>query len=571
MIRIVTLLAAIFFWSCTAPVSGPPAPPTIDYLVTPQIGDDGLASIAVTLRLRGDSDGRTDLELPDRWAGSDRLYDAIGDLRVEGGSIAPAEDPATRTIVHAPGAPLVVRYRIGGVAGADPGPDYEKARPLLRPRWFFIHGEGAFIGVTGRNEAPANFRWGSAPPGWMVASDLDAFASGMLSVADISHGILVGGTDLRVAERILGGEPVRIVMRGEWRFGDEAFADALARVITAENAYFEAPAVPYFVPLIPLTGGETGAISTGGTGRTGGFSLSSTTNVALDEFLRLLAHEYGHRWFGGSLGPVSDPDAIEYWFTEGFGDFIAAQSLVRAELWSERDYADHLNQLLLRYASSPARTLANADIAARFWENGDIMQAPYDRGHLFALSLDGPTLSQNGLRRALLRMATAPESFPAQATQAERFALAFAPISETPLAPLIATAMMSGAPIALDANLFAPCGAIVWAEQPVYASGYSVEERSDGRYFATINEASPAWEAGLRPGMRYIHRESFRYGDATVPIVMHIGDGSGERELRWLPEGHERVRFQRLMLDETPDGTARAACRARLAGAPASP
>lgn len=196
------------------------------------------------------------------------------------------------------------------------------------------------------------------------------------------------------------------------------------------------------------------------------------------------------------------------------------------------------------------------------------MQMHYDRGHLFALRLDGAARTRGGVRAAVMRMAEAPEAFPPEETQAARFVRAYEALTGGQIDSQLATMIIAGGPIELAADLFAPCGTIGWIEQPIYASGYTAEQDANGLYFATVDEASPAWAAGLRPGMRYIRRESFLYGDASVPIVMRVADAAGERVIQWLPEGEANVQFQRLMLAEFPDDATRAACRARLAGAP---
>lgn len=529
-----------------------PPPATVDYVVTPVVRSAGLEALDISVSLAGDADGATVLALPDQWAGSTGLHEAITELEVTGGTIAPGNGPAQRIVTHAPGAPLVLRYRLG-LSAADPGPGYEKARPVLRPGWFYVHGEGGLIAPEGRGAAPARFRWGALPQGWRAAGTLDAPDPGR-TVDGVVNSILFGGTDLRVLERSAGGQSVRVALRGRWSFDDIALADALGRIVAAENDYLGSAATPYLVTLAPLGGGETGAISTGGTGRSGGFALASTTNVGLDRFLFTLAHEYGHRWFGHGFGPTAAPEGTEYWFTEGFGDFAAGRALVRAGLWSEEDYARHLNRILLRYRSSTALALPNPVLADRFWQDQDAMQMHYDRGHLFALILD----RDGAVTPALRRMARGT-GFPAAETQSARFRRAFG-------APAGLEAMLAGTPLVLPDDLLAPCGRFEWVEQPVYATGYAAEDRADGRFFTRVDEASPAWAAGLRPGMRYVRRVSFEPGDATVPIVMRVADAAGERELRWLPEGSQSVRFQRLVLANLSDSAARRACRARIAG-----
>lgn len=495
-----------------------PEPAPIDYLVTPEIGAGGLDRIRVTMRLRGDADGETGLALPSRWAGSDRLHERIERLSVTGGALTETSDPARRLIRHAPGAALSITYRLGR-SDADPDAGFEKARPVVRPRWFYIHGEGAFAVPEGRADAPARFRMAVAPAGWRWTSNLDLRPARGLTVDNVVESILIGGTDVRVITRSVGGQPLRIALRGDWTFSDTAMADGMARIAAAYNDYMRAPAAPYFVSLIPLRGAETGAVSFGGSGRGGGFALSSTANVGLDDFLPTLAHEYGHRWFGRGLGPIPDPDAPDYWFTEGFNDHVAALALVRAGIWGPAQYAERLNAVLLRYASSPARPLPNAALAERFWSDPDAQQMPYDRGHLFARAID----RDGAVRRALLAMA-AGSGFPEAETQGPRFVRAAA------LPPRRISAVLAGEPIALPVDLLEPCGRIEWAEQPIYATGYTVGTRAGGRYFVTVAEDSPAWRAGLRPGMGYVRRVSFRPGDSRVPIVMRVADSQGERD-----------------------------------------
>ncbi|HEX8641748.1 MAG TPA: hypothetical protein VF704_11425 [Allosphingosinicella sp.] len=540
-----------------------PAAPPVEYQLTPVTGPAGLERIDVEMRLIGDADGETVLNLPDRWAGISGLHEAIQELRVEGGTVAAGQGPASRRITHGPSAPLAVRYHFG-LSAADPGLDYEKAKPVLRPTWFYIHGEGMLAAPEGRGEAPARFRWGPTPAGWRLAGNLDGPAGEGITVDDAVQSIFSGGTDLVVIERQVGGAPLRVAMRGQWEFDAEGMATALARMIGAENRFMASPAQPFFVSLIPQAGGETGGISTGGTGRTGGFALSSTTNVDLASLLRTLAHEYAHRWFGRSLGPTAEPEGVEYWFTEGFNDFVAAQSLVASGLWDEADYVGTLNEVLRRYGQSSARSLPNAETAAAFWQDPAAQQMLYDRGHLFALLLAGEAGGTRPLREALARMARDAAAFPPQETEGGRFARVFTALPPVRLAALREQGIVRGEPIVLPANLFARCGTIGWTEQAVYAPGYTAEDRPDGRYFATVEEGSPAWAAGLRPGMRYVQRVSFRPGDSSVPIVMRVADERGERVLTWLPRGRETVRYQRLELRRFAGEADRAQCRAQV-------
>src|SRR5688572_16741550 len=95
-----------------------PPPATIDYVVTPVVGPGGLETLEISVSLAGDADGATAIALPDQWAGSAGLHEAIIDLSVTGGTLAPGAGPARRIVTHAAGAALLLHYRLGPLAVA---------------------------------------------------------------------------------------------------------------------------------------------------------------------------------------------------------------------------------------------------------------------------------------------------------------------------------------------------------------------------------------------------------------------------------------------------------------------
>jgi hypothetical protein len=69
----------------------------------------------------------------------------------------------------------------------------------------------------------------------------------------------------------------------------------------------------------------------------------------------------------------------------------------------------------------------------------------------------------------------------------------------------------------------------------------------------------------MRDGMRLVRFESGKIGDSTVEVVFRVADESGERLLRYLPEGKAVHEVQRIEL--IADGAEQeAGCKARLAG-----
>lgn len=102
-----------------------------------------------------------------------------------------------------------------------------------------------------------------------------------------------------------------------------------------------------------------------------------------------LAHEYMHSWIPNQVGglPLQD-EARDYWFSEGFTEFYASRALLASGIRSLEDFVARYNEVLTRYAGSPARNFTADQVMAVFWTNPDAQQSPYDRSRLLALRWD---------------------------------------------------------------------------------------------------------------------------------------------------------------------------------------
>lgn len=505
--------------------------------------------LTVAMTFAGDADGETEVDLPVKWAGSDRLWEAFGPPQVTGATLVRGT-PERWRLRHRPDARITIRYT---VADGQPGPPdaavHEKARPVIERDWLSTHNQGAIAIPHGRDAAPARFAFGPITAGWRLVSDLTR--PGALTAAQVAGGVIVGGTAIRVVTRPVGAKTVRVAIVGRWPFADAALADPVATLVATENAMLGATDVDYLVTLVPLAGSATGAVSYGGTGATGGFALEATDNVPRGDFVRTIAHEYGHRWFGHGFGPA-DEGAGPYWFTEGVDDWFAARAMVLSGLWSTADWAKQLNSVLTRYGASTAKDLSDAELTRQFWTNADAMQVQYDRGFLSALLLD----RRVPLLPILRRMAREPSTM----SQDRRFAA------------LAGTAAVAEARAAtarpLRADALAPCGRLATVTRPAYDRGFDI----DAARVVTTVRTHAANAAGIRPGMRYVRRIAFEYLDSTAPYVAEFADTAGTRTLRWLPAGDTAVTFQQL----APTTIDTPACRAliagpAIAGSPATP
>jgi predicted metalloprotease with PDZ domain len=548
----------------------PPEQQPISFRMTPALQTDGSRVLDVEMRFRGDSDGETDLYLPSVWAGSSELWRYATRLRI-GGSKSLGGSYDHPVIRHRPGARLKVRYRIVSAYTEDPGFAYEKARPLVRPDWFFVHGETVFA-RSGGDDRPAWFKWGKLPKGWTVASDLDHLEGKPTTLANLINTVAIGGADLRVVRRDLRGAPLRVAVLGEWSFTPDQLADTVAPIIAAEDSFWGDRSTPFLVAMAPL-GELPSGLSYTGTGRADAFSIASTSAFELKQAVRFLAHEYMHSWVPIELGGMPEEDeAVDYWFSEGFDDYLASKVLLRADIWSLAEWAADKNETLLRYGTSPAKTIKADEIAARFWTDQAVQQVSYDRGHLLAAKLDSEIAARSDGKQSLESVLRAQRQAAQNSTELATalFHRVLRERTGIDIESDLERYARRGEPLLLPADLFGDCGRLVAARRREFDRGYdAAATREAGGIIAGVAPDGPAFAAGLRDGMRLIRREAGKIGDSTVELAYRVSDEAGEKVFRFLPEGKAEFEVQHLELVATPEQEA--GCRVRLGGAAAAP
>jgi predicted metalloprotease with PDZ domain len=555
----------------------PPAASLVAYQLTPEMRGEALAALSVRIRFKGDADGETRLLLPSKWAGKDELWRQVADLSVEGAEVG-SDGPAARVLRHRPSAPLVVRYRIVPAHAADPAADYEKAQPIVRPDWLFAHGEGLFAVPEGREAARASFAWGQIPKTWTLATDLEHLSRARPGkVEDVLESVLIGAPDLTVIRREIGGAPVRIAIRGRWGFAPEAFADLALRIVAAENAFWGDRGRPFLLAVAPLqTGG--GRSSSNGTGRSDAFSIVATTDYDLLKEAHFLAHEYMHTWIARELGgqPTKD-EVLEYWFSEGFTDFYASRVLLRSGVWSLEDFVAKQNEVLARYAASPAVNRPNDKIGEDFWGDPAVGQLPYDRGRLLATLWDdrlrrrtGGRLDLDDVLRAQRAEARANAGAGRVVSGGALFPAVYARVAGLDPAPEIARYLELGETVRLPPDLYGACARVETLMVPAFDRGFDGTRSAETGVITGVDLAGPAYAAGLRDGMKRLGREGGREGDSRVEIGYRVGLGDGsERVIRYLPEGKATTSIQQVVLSPNLSPERRSACARALSGAEA--
>ena len=363
-------------------------PEAIDYEVTPVVHETGLDGVDITLTFRGDLDGRTDVRLPESWAGADRLDRSVDDVRVEGARLH--RRGSRLRLRHRGGASIRLTYRVHQDYAGPPRVGFDRPyRPSTLRDGFTLIGWTVFARVTDRGDLPVTFRWGRVARGWGVASDLDHRIGRAIDFDALADSVMVGGPGLRVVERETPDGTVRVAVHGGWRFSADALADRYERVVEASSAFWDEGRQPYFLALTPLTG-PPGTSAQAGLGLGDGLAVWLTTDQTLDEADHVLVHEQQHAWLPDRVGGLAEGHAevLDFWFSEGFTDFYALRTELRLGLNSPEDHIAALDRALALQAATPAR-LGNAEIARAFFSDPGVAGVPYHRGLLLALMLDG--------------------------------------------------------------------------------------------------------------------------------------------------------------------------------------
>lgn len=561
------LLAALFalllLGAAPAPV---PARVPIRITLTPVLKAGALDHLDVEIRLTGDADGETRLKLPDEWGGESELWKHVSGFAIQGARVA-EDGPTWRILSHAPNRPLVVRYRVNSAYDKDPavGQESHTYRPVLRPAWFSVLGYAVLPDFDDRGSAPAELRFGPLPQGWKAASSAESLPGRRLNLDEVRQSVNVGGADLRVLRR----GPLRIAVIGQWKLDIDGFVDILGRVMQAEQAYWSDKPEPFLVTLTPLTP-LANSYSVGGTGMHQAFSIYAGTDSPMAELRWLVAHEYLHNWNPRKLGQLTEgpEQPRDYWFSEGFTDFVAERVLLRSGVWTLEDFAGGLNRALREYGLSPVRTAPNSRIVADFWSDNDVQRLPYDRGFVLALKWDGELRALNGqdlddvLASQKARSAQAPARL-----AVDLFPETYRLLGGKDLADDIERHVVKGEAVLLPRDLFGQCATVETLQIASFDRGFDVDATvKNDRVVKGVDQTGPAYAAGLRDGMKLKAKLGGVFGDSTQDYVYEVEDRGQTRTIRYRPAGKGSNTVQEVRLTPGMDASQRAACARSMAG-----
>lgn len=201
--------------------------------------------------------------------------------------------------------------------------------------------------------------------------------------------IVVGNSAvIRLQKCELGADQkLFVVMDGTFDFTDAQFCDVLKNIISHQRAFFNDHHFPcYTVSLVSITNNNSDDSRWGGACFYNAIDMYSTSNAPLISIKKLCAHEHFHTWNGNRINWNSDE--CYHWFFEGFTDYYALVTGLRAGLFSLKEFLSFGNEFCSLYYTSPVINASNKRIGKEFWSTHEINRLPYYRGFVFALLLN---------------------------------------------------------------------------------------------------------------------------------------------------------------------------------------
>jgi predicted metalloprotease with PDZ domain len=358
--------------------------------------------LIVVLQFKGNKTGETKLLLPNNY-GSDEDIRGIKFLKSlsENTSIENTDKPEVKIVKHTPNAMLKIYYQVEQVRKGEPelGNHYTAT---INKNYFQFLGETFFVTPDWNMNDEFTFKvyWNKLPKSWTLANSFGVNSKTQevkTQLWKFRHSVFVGG-DFRIVKRNIYNNPIYIAIKGNWNFTDEQFSDLVQTILREERDFWNDFTFPfYLITVFPIEGNN----DQGGTGRVNSYALYLSANRQIDYRLkRLLAHETFHTWLGEKIN-LSEPEALLYWFSEGFSDYYARLLLLRSGLITFEEYVGEYNKVISQYFKSPVRNEKNERIATDFWNDSEINKLPYQRGDIIAHNLNASIIKNSGGKKSL--------------------------------------------------------------------------------------------------------------------------------------------------------------------------
>jgi predicted metalloprotease with PDZ domain len=346
--------------------------------------------LLVKCTFQGSRTGITELILPYQWANQLELYKNIDKLNCVEHTIENTDQSHIKIIHHNANELITINYVIQLLSENINHENYY--RPIGDHSYFYAIGHGMFVIPSAQDsKMTITLKWNDIPKDWKVANSFgqEQVLQEIIGFPnDLQSGAFLAG-DFQIIKCSPGTNPVYVAIRGNWPFSADELTALVEQIFISQRNFWNDHEFPYYlVSVVPIDAKN----STGGTALRDTFSLFlGDNNFSKDDYLKhlgcLISHEHFHTWNGHKIRS-SEPEGSMYWFSEGFTEYYAVKLNRKSGIMSQKEYVDHVNDILMHYFSSPVHNASNETIVKNFWTDPATEKLPYDRGFALALYLD---------------------------------------------------------------------------------------------------------------------------------------------------------------------------------------
>lgn len=525
----------------------------IFYEVSP-IFQSNETKLKITVSFQGDKKGITTIKLPLEFGGQDALYKCVQNLRMTtaNAKLSETDKPELKKITHLPNEKITLEYELvqdwegnpnAGGASQNAGGGY---RPILKKDYFHVLGSGTWILPDSEEETKlkVSIVWKDFPKDWNLANSFGANKAQQNFQTDAGSflsSVFVGG-DFRVNQRLVKGKPIFVALRGKWNFTDDEFTNLVQKIIETERGFWNDFKHPfYLVTAIPLEGKNS--YSFGGTGLTDSFATFMTDNANLENISFLLAHEYFHNWNSIAFGGMKEPEALLYWFSEGFTDYYTYRLLLRSGLINAEKYLAQYNEFLTDYYLSEVRNENNQRVLKDFFSNYAVSKLPYRRGFLLATKWNRIIVDQSNGKKSLddvmQNIFRDAKQKKIKQLSKEYLIGILSKYANYDFASDIEKYAENGETIGNFTGVFGSCVETFETKIGKFELGFSNNSFKDKVVSGVIKDSS-AYQAGLRDGQKLLGFSVYG-GDATKPAELNIEENGQKKKISYLPQSQEKI------------------------------
>lgn len=355
------------------------------------------------------------------------------------------------------------------------------------------------------------------------------------SINDFRNSMMIGSKN-GIQTLSIMGQPVFIVIKGDWLYFKNNATSYLEKIITTQRNFWKDNDFPHYVITIiqQLTPDDEKYIFGTHKENVLTMSLPDGPEEKLPKVLWSLSHELFHAWLGMKI-KIPLPQGDLQWFFEGVNDYYGLRLVLESGLISDLDYINIYNFLLKSYFISPLKYITNQQAAKYFSIKSPQGQMQEVRAHLLFKEFSNKLQKSNKEKllddamRDIFHQFGHKELNISQAKLDEIFINYLGKDDWDELKSYL----MQGKVIQVSPALFSKNAFLIEKEYEAPIFDFDVTALIQSRLIKSLDPKSVAFEAGLRNNQQVLdYFLDFESANGLAEIL--VKDASGEKAVRFI-------------------------------------